>query len=56
MTTDERTIRKLARVAEIVATQECKAVEHGQQPCPLQYDDREEWCLVCLAKDAVAEY
>ena len=36
--------------------QECEAVEHGQQPCPLQYDDEEHWCLSCLAKKAAADY
>ena len=50
-----RTVRKLARV-EIVATQECGAVGHGQLPCPLQFDDREEWCLSCIAKQAFSQY
>ena len=47
---------KLARIAEAIAVKECEAVEHGQEPCPVQYDDQEEWCLVCLAKKAVQEY
>lgn len=56
MTTDERTIRQLAEVAEAVATQECEAVAAGQEPCPLQSDNREEWCLPCVAKQALSEY
>ncbi len=55
-TTDEKTFRKLARVAEVVATQQCEAVAAGQQPCPLQYDDQEHWCLSCLAKRALQDY
>jgi hypothetical protein len=55
-TTDESTARKLAEVVEIVATQGCEAVAAGQEPCPLQYDARTEWCLSCLGKDAMAEY
>jgi hypothetical protein len=50
------TLTKLTKVVEVVATEPCEAVQHGQEPCPLQYDDREEWCLSCLARDAMAEY
>jgi hypothetical protein len=55
-TTAESTIRELAEVVESVATQECEAAAAGQEPCPLQYDARTEWCLSCLAKDAMAQY
>ena len=49
-------IRALAQIAETVALEKCEAVQHGQQPCPLQYDDQEHWCLSCLAKKAAADY
>jgi len=54
--TDEKTIRRLAEVVETVATEQCEAVAVGQEPCPLQYDDQEHWCLSCLAKKTAADY
>ena len=55
-TTDEKAVRKLAEVVETVATEPCEAVAAGQEPCPLQYDDQENWCLSCLAKRAWQDY
>ena len=54
--TAESTVAKLALIAEAVALEACEAVQHGQEPCPLQYDDQEHWCLSCLAKKVVADY
>jgi hypothetical protein len=55
-TTNESTVRTLAQIAETVALEECEAVQAGQDPCPLQYDSRDEWCLSCVAKKAAADY
>jgi hypothetical protein len=47
MITGSDVVKKLARIAEAVALEECEAKQHGQEPCLVQYDDAEEWCLPC---------
>jgi hypothetical protein len=53
---NDSTIKKLVEVAETLSIGPCRAEEHGQQPCPIQHDNRDDWCLRCLAAEAVAEY
>lgn len=55
-TVPENVIRRLVDVTEVLAMDECEATKHGQEPCPLQYDDDEEWCLICLAKKAYQQF
>jgi hypothetical protein len=47
MITGSDVVKKLANIAEAVALEECEAKQHGREPCPVQYDDAEEWCLPC---------
>lgn len=49
-------IEKLAKVAEALAAEQCEAVTAGQEPCPIQHDRRDDWCLRCLAAEALAGY
>jgi hypothetical protein len=55
-TTDESTVRKLVEVVEIVAGDDCEGKLHGRQPCPLESDDQDDWCLPCVAKQALSQY
>lgn len=55
-TTTDATIADLVRIAESVALEQCEAVECRQEPCPLQSDDQEQWCLPCLAHKALSEH
>ena len=54
--TSSDVIARLVRVTELVALQDCEGIQHGQPPCPKQYDDDEDWCIVCLAKQAYKDY
>lgn len=56
MITTDDAVKKLVKIAEAVALEECEAKQHGQEPCPVQHDDQNEWCLPCQAKKAVQDY
>lgn len=56
MITSDPAVKNLIRIAEAVALEECEAKRHGQEPCPVQYDDQEQWCLSCQARNAVEQY
>lgn len=53
--TSDDTIAKLVAVAEIVALDECGAKQHGQPECRDESDNEDNWCLVCLARQALEE-
>jgi hypothetical protein len=56
MSTTEAAARlsaEIIRIVEAVALEPCEAVQHGQEPCPLQFDDQEHWCLPCAASAAL---
>lgn len=56
MITADSAVKKLVDIAEVLATQECEAVQEGEQPCPVTSDKEDEWCLPCLAKKALEQY
>lgn len=53
---DDKTVAKLAQIAKTVASGECESKMRGQPECPQQHLDRDDWCLVCIARAALTDY
>jgi hypothetical protein len=53
---DDKIVAKLAHIAKTVAAGECENKKRGQPECPEQHLDRDNWCLVCIARAALADY